>query len=148
MGLTRSPNQDPSLPNPPARNPSHEAEIPDPIPLIFEKNLTPTDVAGNRLLIGDEGEQRLMRALTRAERGRLRTNYLRVVTTMDEGGSDNAEYKLRLKKYNSGAMFLQKQWRNLVIRNGLRHGDSVTGYGYHNHDGQFRLSISVIRRNG
>ncbi|KAL1565366.1 hypothetical protein AAHA92_07592 [Salvia divinorum] len=49
-------------------------------------------------------------------------------------------------RYNSGAMFLQSQWRHLVNRNELFDGDSVVGYGYRNNRGQFRLVISVNRK--
>ena len=154
----RSPNQHPSLPpksittlfdNPnfPLQNPNYLAAIQNPIPdpaFVFVKHLTRTDVAENRVLIGG---QRLMCALTPGERHSVETDYLRVMATMDEDEGDDAVYDLRLSRYASGAVFLRNQWKDMVHRNGLIHGNSVVGYGFRNNDGQFRLVIKVIRWN-
>ncbi|KAG6425552.1 hypothetical protein SASPL_115993 [Salvia splendens] len=159
--LTRSPNQDPSLPpksitnlfdapNLPPQNPNHGAGIQFPYRsprFIFSKELTWTDFGVNRVLITGRGRQRLMGSLTPGEQRRVETDYLRVMATVDADQGDDAEYELRLKRYNSGHMFLRNQWRNLVDRNGLIPGDSVMGYGYRNDNGQFRLVIQVVRRN-
>ncbi|KAG6425551.1 hypothetical protein SASPL_115992 [Salvia splendens] len=156
MEATRSPQFLPpksiitqfDAPNSPPQNPIHQLGFPIPAPplrLLFWKSLTRTD-ATNHLYINDRFRPGLMAALTAAERRRVETDFLEVPATMDERIGDNATYKLRLKRTPlRGEMLLQREWKDLAMRNGLVDGDGVAGYGYRNHLGQFCLIFSVVK---
>ncbi|KAG6422457.1 hypothetical protein SASPL_119029 [Salvia splendens] len=131
----------------PPQNPNHKVGFPIPAPplrFLFWKSLSRTD-ATSRLSINERFRPGMMGALTAAERRSVETEFLGVPTTMDEMLGDNTRYQLRLKGKTAGAMVLQKEWKDLAIRNGLVEGDAVGGYGYRNHLGQFCLIISVVR---
>ncbi|KAL8555006.1 hypothetical protein ACS0TY_002984 [Phlomoides rotata] len=135
-------------PPPPLFHPTilEEGDGPPPV-FLFEKELTPSDVAKglNRLIINDP--DKLLEFLREEEKRKVqdKLDVLAVVTKEAQlGGNQRTLHLTKWNMSNLNTIVLKHDWRKFVDDNGLQHGDLVHGWGYRRAH-EFRLALNIIR---